>query len=520
MQIVHELGGIKLRDAYTLIKAISKKKKSVIDANRPLFIENAVKQGLDAKSADELFELILKFAGYGFNKSHSTGYAIVAYQTAFLKTYFPSHYMAAVLTFESQAQKVADWAPYLDDCKRAHFVSGKIGVEVRPPDVNRSEPDFTVVYEEGEPRTAEHGHVRFGLRAIKGVATKAIEAIVAERRANGPYTSLHEFCERVPQGAVNRATIEALIKSGAFDTVHGADQRSSMVATIETAVAAGASAARDKAIGQNALFGGGFGDAAAEDAPAPALIKTAPWSAAESLAYEKETLGMYVSSHPLDRWAPEIEALGGAATNQVKDRPQDGAVLIAGLVQGVRTIVTRSGRNPGRKMCIVTVEDRLGAVECVLFPDAYAQHEVLLEAERVLVFAGRVDHTRGDTQVIVETVIPIEQARTTLAKGIEISINDAVLNGATEQTLSLVCERLRNYAMHDRSTDSPAVPVTLALRVQGRRVMLEAGNRIRVRPTDRLIGAINETVGAECVRVLTGAPTLPEKKQFGRRPRA
>src|SRR5690606_21572241 len=152
--------------------------------------------------------LILKFAGYGFNKSHSSGYAIVAYQTAFLKTYFPNQYMAAFLTYESQAQKVEDWIRYKDDCRRTRFTNGKVGVDIRPPDINLSDADFTVVFDEDEPRGAWHGHVRFGLRAIKGAGAKAIEAIVQERRANGPYQSLHEFCERIPPGVDNKATTE------------------------------------------------------------------------------------------------------------------------------------------------------------------------------------------------------------------------------------------------------------------------------------------------------------------------
>ncbi len=516
MQIVHELGGIKLRDAYALIKAISKKKASVIDANRPLFVENAVKQGLSKEKAEDLFELILKFAGYGFNKSHSTGYAIVAYQTAFLKTYFPNHYMAAVLTFESQAQKVADWAPYLDDCKRTTFVSGKIGVEVRPPDVNRSDPDFTVVFEDGEERTAENGHVRFGLRAIKGVATKAIEAIVEERRAAGPYGSLFEFCERIPPGAVNRATIEALIKSGAFDTVHGAEHRASMVATIESAVSAGATAARDRAAGQSALFGGEGGAAAEADAPAPALVRADTWNMTEALGYEKETLGMYVSSHPLDRWAEDIATLGAVSTTAVKEAKQDAVVIIAGLVQGVRTIVTRNGRNPGQKMGIVTVEDRLGSIECVLFPEAYAQNEAMLEAERALVFIGRLDQSRGDSQVIIERILPMETAQATLARAIELDIDDARWNGSTVQVLSDVSSRLKSFALHDRSSEGQPIPVTVSLRLSGRRVVLEAGQSMRVRPTARLIEGMTETLGAGCVRIVTGAPTLPDRNGNGR----
>ena len=516
MQIVHELGGIKLRDAYALIKAISKKKKAVIDANRPKFIETAVDKGLSRDKAEELFELILKFAGYGFNKSHSTGYAIVAYQTAFLKTYFPNHYMAALLTFESQAQKVADWAPYLDDCKRTAFLSGKVGVEVRPPDVNRSDPDFTVVFDEDEPRTAATGHVRFGLRAIKGVATKSIQAIVEQRRESGDYSSIYEFCERIPPGAVNRATIEALIKSGAFDSVHGAEKRASMVATIEAAVSAGAAAARDRAAGQSALFGGGGEEEAAAETGGATLASATPWSTAEALGYEKETLGMYVSSHPLDRWATDVQALGAKPIGELKESKQEGPIFVAGLVQSVRTIVTRNGRNPGQKMGIVTMEDRMGSIECVLFPDAFSKHDVLLEAERPLAIVGKLDLSRGDAQIIVDRVIPLEQARAALANSLEIDIDDAQWNGSTVQVLTDLSTRLKTYALHDRSTEGQPIPVTLALRIDGRRVVMEAGSSMRVRPTDRLIEGMSETLGASCVRLVAGPPKISDDGGRGR----
>ena len=512
MQIVHELGGIGLRDAYTLIKAISKKKKSVIDANRPTFIENAAAQGLAERQATELFDLILKFAGYGFNKSHSTGYAIVAYQTAYLKTCFPNHYMAALLSYESQAQKVADWAPYLDEAKRVRFTTGRVGVDVRPPDVNLSDADFTVVFDAGEPRAADAGHVRFGLRAIKGVTGRSIEGVVAERRAHGPFASLHDFCERVPPGAVNKATIEALIKAGAFDSVHGAEARAGMVATIDAAVAAGVSIARDRAAGQSALFGASDGPAEA-DAPTPALARATPWSSADALAFEKETLGIYVSSHPLDRFAGVIDTLGAVTCAGLPDQPQDSPAIVAGLVQGVRTIVTRSGRNPGQKMAIVSLEDRAGVCECVLFPDAYAAAEPLLETGRALAMTGRVDQARGSAQLIADRAIVIERASAELATGLLIEIDESALNGAALGALGRVTDRLRSFALTDRTPDLPAVPVTLALRVGGKRVTIAAGPAVCVRASDRLVAGLVETLGEGRVRVLASAPAPARRER-------
>ncbi|MEM7627772.1 MAG: DNA polymerase III subunit alpha, partial [Planctomycetota bacterium] len=252
MLVLNELGGIPLRQAYSIIKAISKKKEKVINAARADFIEGAEKKGVSGKQANDLFDLILKFAGYGFNKSHSTGYAIVAYQTAYLKTYFPVQYMAAVLTYESvNTDKVVE---YIDECKKVLLPNGERGVEVKPPDINLSDVAFTVVYAPGDKRDPNHGHIRFGLSAVKGLGVKAIQAMIDERRQNGPFLSLHDFCERVSNRVINRASVEALIKCGAFDALHGIEKRAAMVASIEEAMRSGAQEAELRSSG-SFLFG-------------------------------------------------------------------------------------------------------------------------------------------------------------------------------------------------------------------------------------------------------------------------
>ena len=473
MQIVHELGGIPLRSAYTLIKAISKKKEKVINANRPTFIEGAGKQGLDKKAADELFELILKFAGYGFNKSHSTGYAIVAYQTAYLKAYFPAQYMAAFLSFESQAQKVADWLPYLDDCKKTVAIDPltrkvvRTGIEVRPPDINLSQADFSVVFDEDEEPSARGGHIRFGLKAIKGAGAKAIDAIIGERdeadpehpddpskRISEKYTSLFDFTERVPPGTVNKSTIEALVKAGAFDAVHGRDKRSSMVATIEQAVSAGQRAAQDKAAGQNQLFGmgGGFGE---DEAPAEADAQETPlasapaWSESETLRQEKDTLGFYVSSHPLEEWADWTKVFCRLSCATLKQQPQDKRVVLPALVQSVRTIVTKSGRSAGQKMGILLLEDTTGTAEAVMFSNVFGQFAHLVvgdddDGDKPVFVMGRVDHSRGDPQIIVDKLVPIDGQP--LEKGrLLIALRGPRLNGSAEPAINRVRELLTEH---------------------------------------------------------------------------
>jgi DNA polymerase III subunit alpha len=489
MQIVHELGGIPLRAAYSLIKAISKKKESVINANRPTFIAGAVDKGLAEKEAENLFELILKFAGYGFNKSHSTGYAIVAYQTAFLKTYFPKQYMAAFLTYESQAQKVADWIPYLDDCRKTRLPNGEAGIEVRPPDVNLSGADFSVVFDEGEERDPSHGHIRFGMRAIKGAGAKAIDAIVSERRRAGAYSSLHEFCERMPPGVVTKSTIESLVRCGAMDSLHGRASRAAMCASLDDAVAAAQSVARDRAAGQNALFGAAD-ESDAPQAAAPALARAEPWDEAEALRLEKETLGFYVSSHPLEQHRDAIATFSTTDTSRIEDAPENARVCIGGLVQSVRPIVTRTGRNPGQKMAIVTLEDRFGPLECVLFSEAYAEFGHLVKNDEVVLLIGSVDRRRGSTQIIADRVAPIEQAMS-LAASLVVEINAEALNGRADSTLQFI----RGVIASSAGGPDAQTPIDLKINTGTAKVVLRAPESTRVKPTPELLAQL--TSGGE-----------------------
>jgi len=494
MQIVHELGGIPLRQAYTLIKAISKKKEDVIAANRERFLEGAQERGVDRRQAQELFELILRFAGYGFNKSHSTAYAIVAYQTAYLKTYFPKHYMAAFLTYESQAQKTADWAPYLEDCRRTTLPNGGVGVEVRPPDINRSEAAFTVVYDEDEPRDNVHGHVRFGLAAIRGVGVRAIETIVEERRRGGPFTSLFDFCERLEPGVVNKAALEALIKAGAFDSVHGRDKRASLVATIDAAVAAGAEAAKDRAAGQGGLFAG---EGAAPEAQTPIpLVRTQPWSERQTLKHEKEAVGLYLSSHPLQQRRDLIEAFANASLKDLPQLQQDARVVVAAVVQQARTPTTRSGE----RMAILTLEDAQATADAVLFPEIYAKMGQWAQQDEVVFVVGAVDHRRGKGQIIVEELCPLEEAPQRLAQAVEIVLDARRLNGACRETLQWIAGLIRSAGA--AAPGAKKAQVQLVVRTEDRVVRLRPASWAKAAPDERFVRRVEEALGEGAVRIV------------------
>ncbi len=573
MQIVHGLGGIKLRDAYSLIKNISKKKHDKIDKERPKFVEGAQKQGLAKQAAEDLFELILKFAGYGFNKSHSTGYAIVAYQTAYLKTYYPNQYMAAFLTFESGAQKVSDWIQYVEDCKKVRFVNGKVGVEVKPPDVNLSLADFSVVYEAGEPRTALNGHVRFGVGAIKGVGEKAIDAIVrerdrltaaetAQRIEPKPFVSIHDFCERVLSKAaapgtgsggsvLNKSTVEALVKCGAMDALHGRENRAAMIATIEPAMSAAQKVAADKAAGQGGLFlGGGPATATAKKADAAlagTLIKTTPWTEAETLASEKEALGFYVSSHPLTRWKQWASVFATATSETARSGAQDQRVVLPGLVQGIRAIIVKNGRSAGQKMGIVTVEDELGTVECVLFADCFGQFSHLLTQDAVVFMLGRVDRSRagmvtnrkqggggGDdeegggggagptgnenVQIVVDRVVPIDGVPLMPGK-LWLRVDCDRLNGTGERTLTEVAEIVKAGAAAPAKPSASGgekqqlFPIEIILDTAEARVRLEVPSALKVLPSPALVTELSNKLGDGTIRVVGGvAVELPGAK--------
>ena len=536
MQIVHELGGIPLRAAYSLIKAISKKKQKDIDAVRPKFVEGAAAKGLSKAGADELFELILKFAGYGFNKSHSTGYAIIAYHTAYLKTYFPCQYMAALLTYESvSTDKVVE---YIDECKRVmrpgspHKAGAKPkrGVEVRPPDINKSDVAFTVVYDEGEARTPDHGHVRFGLSAVKGVGEKAIGKILEQRGqtpgSQTPFRSMSEFCERVPPGVVTKSVMEAFIKCGAFDSLHGRDKRSSMVASIEDAMNRGAQeaalrssedflfgAVAEKATKAKAAAtsgGGGGGDAGRlRDVPA--------WSDRETLDHEKEVTGLYMSSHPLDAHRDALERFSTATVAQAKELKAEAQVILGAMVSRVRRTVTRA---KGEPMAMLTFEDLTGPIEAVAFPRTYAIAAPLLTEGSILFVRGKIDRKREEPSLMIDEVIPVEQAARSLTQCVRITLDVSAghFNGELRHLQALLRQAEAKNGQRGAGVEFEVHEAgqCLRLRVNTRPVAVDADLPHRIAMVLRrpdcceLLGPPKAATGGQARHVEGDSPTGPK----------
>ena len=503
MQIVHELGDVPLREAYTLIKAISKKSRKTINAARQRFVAGARDKGLAKHQATRLFGLIEEFAGYGFNKSHSVGYTLLAYQTAYLKTWFPVQYMAAVLTYA--ADSTDKLVHYVDECGRVKLPGGG-GIEVGAPDIDRSGVRFHVVFEPGEKKTSGAGHIRFGLSAVKGVGEKAVRAILEAREEGGRFSSLWDFCRRVPLQTVNRTTVEALIKSGAFDGVHGKDQRAAMVDALPAAIKAGQRAAADRESGQGSLlFGGGSEDANEPDDAGQELPVVPPWSATELLTHEKETLGFFASSHPLDDHREMLERFGNVNVEQLKALPADTEVVLGALLGSLRTTRTRKGRNPGQKMAMVQLEDKSARVEGVLFADAYAEYEEQLERGAVLFFTGRVDRRREEPNLVVGKVVPLEDAPARLARRLRIRL-DLRGRAAAANGLEDDLERLRDLLDNRRSRGrNGGVAVEFELELDDRTVIAGAnGSRA---PVDAgLVSRIDELLGARGHCRYIGAP--------------
>ena len=459
MQVINQLGGIPLRQAYTIIKAISKKKEETINAARADFVQGAKEiNDVPERVSTDLFDLILKFAGYGFNKSHSTGYAIVAYQTAYLKTHFPLQYMAAVLTYESgNTDKVIE---YIDECKKLLLPSGRRGVEVKPPDINLSQVGFSVVYGPDEPKTPNTGHIRFGVHAVKGVGEKAIQSIVAEREKNGPYIGLYDFCERADLKAINRATVEAIIKCGAFDSLHGIEQRAALCEALDSAMKAGQRAAADRASGQLNMFGqpvGGEGDSSPgpedETKEQVALPTVEPWPNADLLSYEKEAMGFYVSSHPLDEHRDAISRFGTARVDDLADLPAETKVVVGGMLTRVRHTLVKNGRSAGQKMAMLTLEDHSRKIDAVCFSDTFATSYMHLEMDKVVFLVGKVDRRREEPSIVVNKVVPIADASQELTEQVKIVIREhgqaAERNGESRDQFNRLKTLLRQASMQN-----------------------------------------------------------------------
>jgi len=515
MRIAQAVAGFTLGQADVLRKAMGKKDPKVMARQRESFLEGAKAKGVSDKKAVKLFELIEFFAGYGFNKSHSAAYALLAYQTAYLKANYPWHFVAALLTIE--AQNTDKLAMYLAEARER-------GIPVLPPDINESQLNFSVERGKG---------VRFGLTAIKGLGEGAIHSILGARtQLGGSIASLHALCEILDLRLANKRVFEALIKAGACDSLvpHAGgpegpplrQMRARLFASIDAVCEHGARTQRDRDLGQTDLFGGG------DDlgtAPGHAQLPHVPaWTEIEQLNYEKEALGLYWSGHPIDRYADDLREYGAKTTADLNVRKREddfdeggaglpvppggsaGAVAhatgdangngrngrgeeisIGGIVSGLRPLKTRKGD----RMCVFMLDDASGSIEIVVFPEAFKQHGHLAENGQTVLVKGKFERDDESARILASEIVPIGRIRERLAKSVAIRLSTPPADRAT-------FERLWDlFALHkgDRR-----VAIVLHERDRHMRITVDV-NGIRVRPSETLVAEVEKICG-------TGSVTL------------
>ena len=474
MRICNRLGDIPLREAYTLIKAISKKKAKTIAKERERFIAGCVDKGLKAAQAEQIFELIERFAGYGFNKSHSTRYAFIAYQTAYMKAHWPVEFMAALLTYEmDNTDKIVD---YIAECVQ-------MGIEVLAPDINASGVDFTPLYEQQEDGQKSGGVIRFGLAAVKGVGEKAVEQIIAARKAVGRFQSLFHFCENVDLRAANKQVLEALIKAGAFDNLGGG--RPQMMAGLERAMESGAGLQADKQAGQMNFFGQmAGGDDYSKDHKR--LPDVAPWPEPQMLAYEKEVLGFYVTSNPLSHHAETINIYSTRNSSQLNEANGEKQIIIGGMITKIRYNLTKTGRNAGSKMAVFTLEDLQGQVEVVMFPDVLNEFSDVLVQDAVVFVKGKLDYRRERPNILATELIRLEDVREKLAARVNIGLD---ARNVTKEKVAMI----RSICRHHKGRS----PVYVAVRTDKGKVYAAADKELSVNPDLDFCRKMRQLVGEE-----------------------
>jgi len=462
MQIAQVVAGYSLGGADLLRRAMGKKKSEEMAQQRAIFVEGAVKNGTPARQAEEVFDLMEKFASYGFNKSHAAAYALVAYHTAYLKAHYPAAFLAASMS--ADMNNTDSVHIFHDDCLQN-------SVEVLPPDINQSEYRFQPVNDK---------QILYGLGAIKGTGLAAIEVILAARQADGPFKDLFDFCQRLDLRKVNRRVIESLIRAGAFDKLQ--PNRAALLAGVSLAISAAEQSGA--ASGQDSLFG------ALSDSVAHVLPEVNEWSDAERLQQEKMALGFYLSGHPYLGYQKELASFvrGSLATLAPKDQPQ----LLAGVVTGIRIRMTSRG-----KMAIVTLDDTSARIEIVVGNELLNQNAHLVKEDMLLVVEGRVsnDDFSGGIRVNARKLYDLASARSAHASMLKISCNGRSDARKLKELLAPYCRR-------EPSDERRGCMVKVEYHNDGARVELMLGDSWRVELHDELLAGLRRWLSEDNVRVL------------------
>nr|WP_290695879.1 DNA polymerase III subunit alpha [Halomonas sp. UBA3074] len=472
MQIAQVMAGYSLGQADMLRRAMGKKKPEEMAKQRDGFMEGCAANGIDKDLAGNIFDLVEKFAGYGFNKSHSAAYALVSYQTAWLKAHYPGPFMAAVMSTEmDNLDKVV---PLIEECRN-------LKLTVTPPDVNVGGYKFTVDTD---------ARVVYGLGAIRGVGEGPIGAIVEAREADGPFKDIFDFCRRIDPKRMNKRTLEALIRSGALDTI--GPNRAVLFAAMEDALKAAAQNHANQNLGMLDMFGDAFSnDAEAGEGDSNVYaeyINAREWTDRERLSGEKDTLGLYLTGHPIDEYERELKRFVSTRISDLK--PSRDPQRVAGLVVGVRTMKSKRGDT----MAFITLDDRTGRIEASLFGELFEQLRGQIEADQVLIVEGEVssDEFSGGLRLRGKDVTPMVTARIRYGQAVELALDAGQINGRLIETLR---DSLTPYR------DEEGLPVRLQYRHPAAVAWLELADEWKVAPSDDLLLALKDVQGQTGVQL-------------------
>ena len=467
MQIAQELAGYTLGGADMLRRAMGKKKPEEMAKQRAVFEEGARSKGVDGDLAIKIFDLVEKFAGYGFNKSHSAAYALVSYQTAWLKSHYPAPFMAAVMS--SELQNTDKIVVFVEECRAMKLT-------LKLPDVNEGQYMFTV---------NGSNEIIYGLGAIKGLGEGPVENVLAARSAGGPFLDLFDFCGRTDPRKVNRRAIEALVRSGAFDSL--GEDRWVLMASLDDALKAAEQSASNRDSGIDDLFGDvvpsqGRGEG---DVYAP-FRQVRPWTGKQRLAGEKETLGLYVTGHPIDEYEAEVRKFAPTRIAEVRPDKQ-GTQFLAGLIVASRTMKTKRGDT----MAILQLDDRSARIEVTVYADTYAEHRELLGKDNIVIVEGSVAHDdySGGLAMRARGVRSLLQARQDYVSELTIEVSDDMLDPQLTDWLEKTLA----------GAGGGHCPVSLIYRQAGGKARVKLGERFQVLPSDELLQELRDCVGSERV---------------------
>ena len=461
MKIASDVAGFSMGGADLLRRAMGKKKMDIMLEQRSLFIEGAKKKGVSEKIAGDIFDLMEKFAKYGFNKSHAACYSLVAYQTAYLKAYYPAEFMAA--TISSEMNSTNRVIILLEECRR-------MKIKVLPPDVNESYPDF-VVTDKG---------IRFGLAAVKNVGRGAIEAIVAAREKHGRFKTIYDLCNSVDLHAINKKVLESLIEAGALDSLEGT--RAQLFAAVETAIEFAQRNHAQHAHGQTTIFD--LDEEQDAFAPPP-LPSVDPWSQSEELNREKAILGFYLSGHPLDKFREEVRTFATITLDSVEDLSNDTRARVCGIISEAKIHYDRQNR----PMSFFRIEDFTGSIEGLAFSDCYNKFSNLIQPDSMVMVIGKINTREGEgAKLIAEEFIPLQETRQKYTKSLYLSFD---LEDTTDDILAEIKGLLNKH--------TGEVPVYISIKTGENSNYIMRSKSIKVSPTLELVDSLRDRVGRDNV---------------------